>query len=271
MYILWQEHLINKAYVWDLASRIWVAFKVVAGIKQKWFVTGNCNWFLLPWQTEKDTKSIKAWCKLFIWLYYEFSKKPNLAAIKDPSFWGAAAPSSGPQKPNSAVESTAEQPLPVCVSGPFVLATFLLDVCNFLGSAGNTAVYLNVGKRASAGNINASHPVLKSAVPFWIKRTMNLSDEQMFKSWSNTPARRQYNELFRGGFSAGVNWHSVNGPTKNLAMALYKYTIMISPSSVGKLLSSKAMFHADYLDHFLPILRYRLWPLYLTVAFSIRK
>lgn len=70
------------------------------------------------------------------------------------------------------------------------------------------AEHLNVGKRAGAGNINISHPALKSKVPFWVKRIMNLSGEQMFKSWSNKLVRRRFNELFRGGFSAGVNWHS---------------------------------------------------------------
>lgn len=41
-------------------------------------------------------------------------------------------------------------------------------------------------------------------------------------------------------------------PTKKkTALALYKYTVMISLSSVWKLLSSKATFHVNYL-HFLP-------------------
>lgn len=76
------------------------------------------------------------------------------------------------------------------------------------------AAHLSAGKRAGAGKINISHLVLKSEVPFWFKRIMNLSDEQMFKSWSNTPVRQRFNELFRDGFSAGVNWHSFSGAHK---------------------------------------------------------
>lgn len=56
-------------------------------------------------------------------------------------------------------------------------------------------VHLNARKRAGGGNINISYPVLKSEAPFWIKKKINLSDEQMFKCWSYTVVRRRFNEL----------------------------------------------------------------------------
>lgn len=96
-----------------------------------------------------------------------------------------------------------------------------------------------------------SHPVLKSKVPFCIKRITNLSGEQIFKSWSST-LRQRFNELFRGGFSACVNWFrkKKKKASKKVALSLYNYTVMISPCSAGELLSSNAVFHVDYLDVF---------------------
>lgn len=61
----------------------------------------------------------------------------------------------------------------------------------------------------SAGTINISHPVLKKVLSR-IRRIMNLSDEQTFKSWSTVLVRQRFNELFRGG----VNWHRFNGAHK---------------------------------------------------------
>lgn len=229
----------NKAYVWDLTARIWVAFKVLAGIKQKWFLMRNCNWFLAPWQTEKDTKSITTRCKLFIWLYYEFSKNPNLAARKGPSFWRAAERSSAARNRWGCRKHC-------WVPGLLVPVTFLLDGHRrFSRSAGNTAMLLNVGRRAGEGNINISHPVLKSEVPSWIKRMMNLSDEQMFESWSRWGQR--FTELFRGGFSAAVNWRCFNGAHRKISpgfweiysndLALFWWEAFILKSSVPHRLS----------------------------------